>query len=137
MVLEAVAKVKGMLGSLRVEVDARDELSAGWKFNEWELKGVPVRIEIGPRDVQKDQVVLARRDMPGRPGKSFVPMQGLQQRVAKLLETVQQALYDRALAFREENTVDAATYDEVREAVDGKFVRAYWCGAPADEDRLK
>jgi prolyl-tRNA synthetase len=137
MVLEAVAKVTGILGDLRVEVDARDELSVGRKFNEWELKGVPVRIEIGPRDVQKDQVVLARRDMPGRPGKSFVPMQGLQQRVTELLETVQQALYDRALAFREENTVDAATYDEVREAVDGKFVRAYWCGDPADEDRLK
>jgi prolyl-tRNA synthetase len=137
MVLEAVDQVRHMLSGVRFEVDAREELSPGWKFNEWELKGVPVRIEIGPRDVKKDQVVLARRDMPGRPGKSFVPMAGLGEQVTGLMETVQQALYDRALAFREENTIDAATYDEVREAVDGKFVRAYWCGDPADEEKLK
>lgn len=137
LVLEAVDQIRTTLTGVRTQVDTREELSPGWKFNDWELRGVPVRIEIGPRDVQKEQVVLARRDMPGRPGKSFVPMAGLQQAVADLLGTVQQALYDRALAFREENTVDAAIYDEVRQAVDGKFVRAYWCGDPADEDKLK
>jgi len=137
VVMEAVDKCKGVLDGVRCQVDAREELSPGWKFNEWELKGVPVRIEIGPRDVKKEQVVLARRDMPGRPGKSFVPMAGLAGQVNELLATVQQALYDRALAFREENTVDASNYDEVRAAVDGQFVRAYWCGDPADEDKLK
>jgi prolyl-tRNA synthetase len=64
-------------------------------------------------------------------------MDGLRERAAELLDTVQQALYDRALAFREENTVDASNYDELREAVNGKFVRAYWCGAGEDEDKLK
>ena len=67
-----------MLGqNVRLKVDNRDEYSPGWKFNEWELKGVPLRIEIGPRDIAKDQVVLARRDVPGRDGKSFVPLAGL------------------------------------------------------------
>jgi len=64
-------------------------------------------------------------------------MDGLHERVVELLEAVQQALFDRALAFREENTVEASNYDELREAVDGKWVRAYWCGDPEDDDRLK
>ncbi|MBN1643079.1 MAG: proline--tRNA ligase [Anaerolineae bacterium] len=137
-VLEAVEAIKSVLGGLRVEVDARDGVSPGWKFNEWELKGVPVRIEIGPRDVENEQVVLARRDIPGREGKTPVPISGLRAQTDALLETVQRALYDRALAFREENTVEAADYATLREAVvDGKFVRAYWCGDPADEVRLK
>jgi prolyl-tRNA synthetase len=136
-VLAVVERVKGMLSGVRLRVDDREGMSPGWKFNEWELKGVPVRVEIGPKDVQKEQVVLARRDRPGREGKAFVPMDGLQERAVELLDTVQQALYDRALAFREDNTVDATTYGELREAVNGKFVRAYWCGDPEDEDRLK
>ena len=136
-VLKAVENVKGQLSGIRFKVDDREGMSPGWKFNEWELKGVPVRIEIGPKDVEKGQVVLARRDRPGREGKTFVPAEGLQDRVSDLLDTVQQALYDRALAFRLENTVEASNYDEVREAVNGKFVQAYWCGDPADEAKLK
>ena len=136
-VLDAVHEIKRMLNGVRLEIDDREELSPGFKFNEWELKGVPVRVEIGPKDVEKEQVVLARRDRPGREGKAFVPVAGLRERVTALLDTVQQALYDRALAFRQENTVDASTYDEVRQAVNGKFVRAYWCGDPADEVKLK
>jgi prolyl-tRNA synthetase len=136
-VLEAVDTIKRMLSGLRVDVDVREGMSPGWKFNEWELKGVPVRIEIGPRDVENEQVVLARRDMPGRAGKTPVPMAGLRAQVDALLETVQQALYDRALAFRQENTVEATDYATLREAVADKFVRAYWCGDPADEVRLK
>ncbi len=136
-VLDAVQAVKGMLSGIRFQVDDREGLSAGWKFNEWELKGVPVRIEIGPKDVEKGQVVLARRDMPGREGKHFVPTSGLRAQLVELLDTVQQALYDRALAFRVENTIDVTGYDEMREAVNGKFVRVYWCGDPADEVKLK
>jgi prolyl-tRNA synthetase len=136
-VLESIERIKGMLSGVRFEVDDREELSPGWKFNEWELKGVPVRIEIGPRDIEKEQVVLARRDVPGREGKAFAPMAGLGERVAELLDAVQQALFDQALAFRQENTVDASDYDELREAVNGKFVRAYWCGDAADEVKLK
>jgi prolyl-tRNA synthetase len=137
VVLGAVEQIKGMLSGVRIKVDDHEGMSPGWKFNEWELKGVPVRVEIGPRDVDKEQVVLARRDIPGRAGKSFVPMAGLGEHVAELLVTVQQALYDRALAFRQANTVDATNYDEIVQAVNGKFVRAHWCGDPKDEVRLK
>jgi prolyl-tRNA synthetase len=137
VVLEAVEQVKDMLSGIRTQVDDREGLSPGWKFNEWELKGVPVRVEIGPRDVGNEQVVLARRDIPGREGKQSVPIAGLRERVVDLLDTVQQALYDRALAFREANTVEAVNYEELREAVNGKFVRAYWCGDPDDEAKLK
>jgi prolyl-tRNA synthetase len=137
MVLEGVDQVKRMLAGVRVEIDDREGQSPGWKFNEWELRGVPVRVEIGPRDVQKKQVVLARRDVPGREGKSFVSMEGLGERVEDLLADIQQALYDRALAFREANTVEVATYDEIVEAVSDHFVLAYWCGDPEHEGRLK
>jgi prolyl-tRNA synthetase len=126
-----------MLAGIRFQVDDRQEMSPGWKFNEWELKGVPVRIEIGPKDVENNQVVLARRDIPGRAGKTFASMSGLHERVVELLDTVQQALYDRALAFQEENTVEATNYDDLRQAVNGRFVRAYWCGDPEDEVKLK
>ena len=100
----------GDLSAFR-SMTARDIAQAGSSTSG--MLGVPLRVEIGPRDVQKDQVVLARRDIPGREGKSFVPMDGLGRRVNDMLETIQQALYDRALAFREENTVDATTYDEI------------------------
>lgn len=137
IVLEAVEEIKKALSELRVNVDAREEYSPGWKFNEWELRGVPLRVEVGPRDVQKQQVVLARRDVEGREGKAFVPMAGLRERMVEMLDTIQQALFDRALAFREANTVEATTYDEILQAVEAKFVRAYWCGDPEDEARLK
>ena len=136
-VLEMVERVKGALDGVRVEVDAREGLTPGWKFNEWELKGVPLRVEIGPRDVQKGQVVVARRDVLGREGKAFVPMSGLRGRAMEMLDVIQQTLYDRALAFREENTVEAVDYDEVCAAVGEKFVSAYWCGDPEHEVRLK
>ena len=136
-VMEGVDRVKRMLSGLRVEIDDREGQSPGWKFNEWELRGVPLRVEIGPRDLQKEQVVLARRDVPGREGKSFVSLDGLREQVDDLLAGVQQALYDRALAFRQANTVEAATYEEIVEAVSDRFVYAYWCGDPEHEARLK
>jgi len=136
-VFEAVERIKGALAEFRITIDDREEYSPGWKFNEWELKGVPVRVEIGPKDVEKDQVVLARRDVPGRDGKLFVPMAGLAGRVQALLDDVQQALFDRALAFREANTVDVDSYDDLRDAVGEHFVRCYFCGASEDEARLK
>ncbi len=136
-VMEVVERVKGMLSHIRVEIDDRPGYRPGWKFNEWELRGVPLRVEIGPKDVQKEQVALARRDILGRAGKSFVPLAGLGERVSDMLAVIQQALYDRALAFREENTVEAATYDEIKASVQDKFVYAYWCGDPQDEVRLK
>ena len=137
-VMEAIEKIEAMLGQeVRVRVDARDEYSPGWKFNEWELKGVPLRIEIGPRDIAKDQVVLARRDVPGRDGKSFVPLEGLAGVVSDTLKDIQNNLLTRATEFRDANTSEPSDYDSFREAATQGFARAWWCGNIACEDKVK
>ncbi|MFN2110475.1 MAG: His/Gly/Thr/Pro-type tRNA ligase C-terminal domain-containing protein, partial [Anaerolineae bacterium] len=123
--------------NLRVELDVREGFTPGWKFNDWEMRGVPLRIEIGPRDVANRQVMLARRDIPGREGKTPVSMDGLETTVAEMLVTIQQAIYQKALDFRESHTQDVSTYDEFKEAVETGFARAWWAGDAEDEARIK
>ncbi len=137
-VLEAADKLRQRLqGTVRVEVDEREELSPGWKFNDWEMRGVPLRIEIGPRDIENDQVMLARRDIPGRDGKTAVPLDGLEDAVPQKLDEIQDAIYQRALDFRENHTWDVDTYAELKEVVQEGFARAWWAGDSEDEARLK
>ncbi|EFO79020.1 prolyl-tRNA synthetase [Oscillochloris trichoides DG-6] len=124
-------------GVLRFKIDDRDNLSPGFKFNEWEMKGVPVRIEVGPKDVEKGSVAIARRDIPGREGKSFVPQEGLTERIRDLLEAIQQALFERALRFREQHSADVQSYEELKVQVERGFARAYWAGSSADEKRIQ
>jgi prolyl-tRNA synthetase len=121
---------------IRVMLDDRDTQTPGWKFNEWELRGVPIRLEIGPKDIEKSQVVLARRDTRE---KSAAPMDGLAGRVEEMLKAVQQALFDRALKFREEHTSPADTYDEFKAIMDGRpgFVVSPWCGSAECEAQIK
>jgi len=118
---------------IRAEMDASDN-SAGWKFNQWEMKGVPLRLEVGPKDIEKGQVVLARRD---NHEKSFVPMEGLADSVKTLLDAVHQGLLDKALAIREEKTTEATSFEEFTEGVKTGFVRAMWCGERECEDEIK
>jgi prolyl-tRNA synthetase len=137
-VLGAVEKVKAALGeSVRLKVDDRDEYSPGWKFNEWELRGVPLRIEIGPKDVAQDQAVLARRNRPGRAGKSSVPLAGLASAVTDTLTLIQNDMLQHATEFLEANTREPANYESFKEAVAQGFARAWWCGAAACEDKIK
>ncbi|MCX7860203.1 MAG: His/Gly/Thr/Pro-type tRNA ligase C-terminal domain-containing protein, partial [Chloroflexus sp.] len=137
-VMEAVTRMTAAWkGRLRFKVDDRDNYSPGYKFNEWELKGVPVRIEIGPKDVAKETVALARRDIPGKAGKSFVPQAGLTERIEALLAEMQTGLFQRALAFREAHTADVTTYDELKAQVERGFARAFWAGDTADEKRIQ
>ncbi len=124
-------------GLIRYKVDDRDNLTPGFKYNEWELKGVPVRIEVGPKDVEKGTVAIARRDIPGRAGKSFVPQQGLTEHVRALLDEIQQALFDRALAFQKSRTADVQNYAELKQQVETGFARAYWDGTFEDEKRIQ
>ncbi|MGH9312956.1 MAG: proline--tRNA ligase [Vicinamibacterales bacterium] len=121
---------------VRVVLDDRDAYTPGWKFAEWEMRGVPLRLEIGPKDIEKGQVVLARRDTRE---KAFVPMDGLTAHVGVLLETIQRALYDRALKYREEHTTRAASYDEFKKIMEGRpgFVVAPWCGGADCEAQIK
>jgi prolyl-tRNA synthetase len=137
-VLQAVERLTGeWQGKLRFKVDDREHLTPGFKYNEWELKGVPVRVELGPKDIAKGTVAVARRDVPGKEGKQFVSQEGLTEHLTSLLAEIQQHLYDRALRFREERTFFVNTYDELREAVEKGFARCYWAGDNDDEKRIQ
>ena len=130
-------KIRASLpAEVAIELDAREQYKPGWKFNEWELKGVPVRIEIGPRDVASGQVVFARRDTGE---KAPVPVDQVAAQVPTTLDAIQQGLFDKALAFREANTHDVETYDEFKERLetDGGFYRANWCGSADEELRVQ
>ncbi|MCU0491815.1 MAG: proline--tRNA ligase [Chloroflexaceae bacterium] len=124
-------------GKLRFKVDDRANLTPGYKYNEWELKGVPLRVEIGPKDVEKGSVAVARRDIPGKEGKKFVPQAGLTEYLAGLLEEMQQALFNKALAFRESRTAHVNNYDELKQQIERGFARAYWAGSNEDEKRIQ
>jgi prolyl-tRNA synthetase len=137
-VLAAAKDIQTRLSHLvRVELDEREGYSPGWKFNDWEMRGVPLRIEIGPRDIEKQNVMGARRDIPGRDGKSLIPMSEVEGRIPEMLETVQDAIYQKALDFRNSHVQDVETYDELREAVETGFARAWWAGDIEDEGRLQ
>jgi prolyl-tRNA synthetase len=118
-------------------VDDREEVTPGWKFNEWELRGVPLRIEIGPRDVENESVVLARRDVPGRAGKTSFPMAGLAETVDEMLDTIQADMLAAATAFRDDSIHEPADYGELSEVVVDGWARAYWCGDAACEAKIK
>lgn len=137
-VMGSVERVSRLLGkSARWHVDKREQHRPGWKFNEWELRGVPIRIEIGPRDVANEQVVLARRDMPGKDGKSTVPQVALVHQVQELLGAIQRHLFQRALEFRQAHTYEPREREEFKEAVKDGFALAYWCGSPECEDAIQ
>ena len=138
-VVERARKLKSELAAfnLRVILDEREGTSPGFKFNDWEMRGVPLRVEIGPKDLAKNTVVLARRDKPGKEGKAFVPQDGLPSAVSRALDEIQKALYDRALAFRKANTADPKDYEEFRSAVEKGFAYSLWCGRPECEQEIK
>jgi prolyl-tRNA synthetase len=138
-VMEATTRISQELqdANLRLKVDNRDHRTPGFKFNDWELRGVPVRVEIGPRDVANNTVGLARRDVSGREGKQFAPQDGLAARSTALLEDIHHNLYAKAMAFRDERTRDVTNYDEFQEAVAVGFARCWWAGSNEDEVKIK
>jgi len=122
---------------VRVWVDERDGLSPGFKFNDWEMRGVPVRLEIGPRDVEGASVVAARRDVPGRDGKTSIGVDALAPRVLELLDEIQSAMLDEATRFRDQNTHEATSYDELKEIVEDGWALIWHCAQSDCEDRVK
>jgi len=122
---------------IRVKMDEREGMSPGFKFNDWEMRGVPLRMELGPKDVAKGSAVLARRDRPGKEGKVFVPQQGMATAVARLLEDIQEALRRRALEFRKARTIEPADYGEFKKAVEEGFAFSWWCGGSDCEEKIK
>jgi prolyl-tRNA synthetase len=139
MVMEKVDSITAELKQdVRVKVDDRDNYKPGWKFNEWEMKGVPLRMEIGPRDVAANHVVIARRDK-GPKEKLTVSIGGIKATVQGLLDDIQQAMFDAALAFREENSHTIDSYEEFKEALEekGGFLYAHWCGDAECEQQVQ
>ncbi len=137
-VLEKAAELRDRLiaAGFRVKLDDSDN-SAGWKYAEYEMKGVPVRLEIGPRDIESDQCVLvSRHDRK----KDFVPLGTLEKGLTDKLESVRAGLWEKALANREKRTYSCETLEEIRQVLSEKgdgFILAKWCGDEACEDRVK
>ena len=130
---EVLAALKA--AGIRAKVDATDK-SPGWKFSEQEMRGIPMRVEIGPKDIQNNQAVLVRRDTRE---KTVVSLDEIAVKAAELLETIQKDMFETALAHREEHTYEAADYETFKTIVDEKpgFVKAPWCGDRACEDKIK
>ena len=134
-VLEKAYEIKDMLKGCRVKVDDTDK-SPGWKFSEAEMRGIPVRIEIGPKDIEAGQAVIVRRDTRE---KQIVPFAELSQKVEETLAAMQVEMLERAKAHREEHTFTARDYAEFKDIVENKpgFVKSMWCGDEACENMIK
>ncbi len=138
-VMEAANRLFAELkaAGIRIKMDDREEVTPGFKFNDWEMRGVPLRIEIGPKDVEKGQVALARRDLPGRASKSFVSQTALARTVGLLLSEIQDSLLKAATAFRDANIHDPKDYQELKQVVEDGWAFSWWCGDKACEAKVK
>lgn len=137
MMRENITKLtQGWKGRIAYKVDDREQYRPGYKFNEWEKKGVPIRIELGPKDVESNQVVLVRRDTGE---KTAVPQDGLLERVENLLETIQHDMFQKALEFRTANTFDEDDYQALQQRIEnpGGFFWVHWCGDEACEAKFQ
>lgn len=138
-VMEAANRVFKELkaAGIRLKMDEREEVTPGFKYNDWEMRGVPLRMEIGPKDVEKGSVALARRDIPGRDGKSFVSQENLAAAVSEMLAAIQQSLLEKATAFRDANIHDPKDYEELKQVVQNGWAFSYWCESKACETKVK
>lgn len=121
---------------VRVKLDEREEFTPGWKFSEWEMRGVPLRIEIGPKDIEKKQVVAVRRDT-GK--KEALTQASLGKTVTEILSHIQKNMFEMALKFQEENTREVKDYEEFKSVMESKrgFIKSGWCGDSACEEKIK
>ena len=136
-VMEKVENIKTMLSNYRLNIDDREEVTPGFKFNEWELKGVPIRIEIGPRDIENNKVILSRRDIDN--SKEEVSMDKLESKIDQLLIDIQKNMFDVSKHHMEENTIHVESKEELIEALNNKegFVTCYWSENKDDELEIK
>ena len=138
LVLETTQKIVNQInGEFRAHIDDRDNISPGFKFNEWELKGVPLRLEIGPRDIENNSVVFSRRD--GVEGKFNVPISEIKNKVSENLDDIHNKLLESSKIFREENTKHVENYEELISELKSEpgFVTCYWDENSEDEDKVK
>jgi len=136
LVMEYVSRMTADLDGIGFKVDDREQYSPGRKFNDWEKRGVPLRMEVGPKDIEKNQVVLARRDTGE---KSFVSQDGLRERIVGMLESIQSDMFNRAAEFRKTHSHVIDEYARFNEILDGEggFLWSHWCGTTGCEDKVK
>ena len=136
-VMENVENIKTMLSNYRLSIDDREEVTPGYKFNEWELKGVPIRIEIGPRDIENNKVILSRRDIDK--SKEEVSIEKLKSTIDQLIIDIQNNMFDISKKHMEENTIHVDTKEDLIEALNNKegFVTCYWSENKDDELEIK
>ncbi len=136
-VMENVENIKTMLSNYRLSIDDREEVTPGYKFNEWELKGVPIRIEIGPRDIENNKVILSRRDIDN--SKEEVSIDKLKSTIDQLLIDIQNNMFDISKKHMEENTIHVDTKEDLIETLNNKegFVTCYWSENKDDELEIK
>ena len=136
-VLEATNKLKDKLSpKFRMKLDDRDNYSVGYKFNDWEMRGVPVRIEMGPRDIENGEAVLVRRDTSE---KISVKLEDIEEKLEELLKDIQKSMYDVCKKRVEEKTTTAKTMEELKKNLDENqgYVKTMWCGNQECEDKVK
>jgi prolyl-tRNA synthetase len=136
-VMPVVEQLEEQLSQFRIKVDDRENVTPGFKFNDWELRGVPLRIEIGPRDVDNNTVVIAQRDIPGKEGKLFLSMDNIADQLAVILDDFHHRLLQRATDFRDRNIHKTDNYEEFKDIVRQGWAYAYWCGDAACETAIK
>lgn len=135
IILKAVKSIKKQLSNISVEIDLRDNLRPGEKYYEWEKKGVPIRIEVGPKDLEKNTAVLVRRDTGE---KESCSLNSIKERVEKLLQDIQINLFSVSLKRREESNNIVDSFEDFKKAIkNGGYVFAYWCGAETCENDIK
>ncbi len=136
-VMSEAKKIREKLANmnLRAEIDAREEHSPGYKFNDWEMKGVPLRIEIGPRDIKAEQAVIARRD---NNKKENIKIKDIEKKVPVILDDIHNSLYKKAAAYLKNNTLNVKNFDELIKAIKNKkLVKTEWCNSQECEDWIK
>ncbi len=136
-VMSVVQKLEQDLSNFRIKVDDRENVTPGYKFNDWELKGVPLRIEIGPRDVENKSVVIAQRDIPGKAGKLFLSMENLSDQIKEILDQFHSRLLKRATEFRDNHIFEPENYDDFKNVILDGWALSYWCGDPICEQSIK
>jgi prolyl-tRNA synthetase len=137
-VLPVIQKIKTNLEEkgIRTKLDDRPEFTPGWKFSEWEMRGVPLRIEVGPRDIKNNQALLVRRDTMEKEIRS---LDSIKEDVTGILDEIQKNMFEKSVQFQKENTHQVSDYEEFKEVMQAKrgFIKTFWCGKPACEETIK
>jgi len=140
-VLGKAAEIRGRLADagVRVKLDDTEGASPGFKFNHWEVRGVPLRLELGPRDLEEGHVMASPRNRPGREGKFTIPMEGLAERVVERLDAIQAEMLEEATEYRDSRTYEIDSYDQLVQQLPQKpgFYRVWWAGGDEEEQRMK